>query len=56
MNIKKKEFLSLKHGGMLVSEYRDKFIQLSRYAPREVDDDEKRQKLFLESLIRPLQY
>jgi hypothetical protein len=56
MKIKKKEFLSLKQGEMLVSEYRDKFIQLSRYAPREVDDDEKTQDLFLEGLIVPLQY
>jgi TolA-binding protein len=32
MKIKKKEFLSLKQGNMSVSEYRDKFIQLSRYA------------------------
>jgi hypothetical protein len=39
-----------------VSEYRDKFIQLSRYAPGEVDDDEKKQDLFLEGLIGPLQY
>jgi hypothetical protein len=52
----KKEFLSLKQGGMSISEYRDKFIQLSRYAPREVDDDEKKQELFLEGLIRTLQY
>jgi hypothetical protein len=29
----KKEFLSLKQGNMSVSEYCDKFIQLSRYAP-----------------------
>jgi hypothetical protein len=29
MKIKKKEFLSLKQGGMSVSEYRDRFIQLS---------------------------
>jgi hypothetical protein len=29
MKIKKKEFLSLKLGNMSVSEYRDKFIQLS---------------------------
>jgi hypothetical protein len=43
MKIKKKEFLSLKQGGMSVSEYKEKFIQLSRYAPREVDDDEKKQ-------------
>jgi hypothetical protein len=55
MKIKKKEFLSLKQGGMSVSEYRDKFIQLSRYAPSEVDD-EKKQELFLEGLIGPLQY
>ena len=56
MKIKKKEFLSLKQGGMSVSEYWDKFIQLSRYAPGEVDDDEKKQELFLEGLIGPLQY
>jgi hypothetical protein len=56
MNIKKKDFLSLKEGGMPVSEYRDKFIQLSRYAPGEVDDDEKKHELFLEGLIGPLQY
>jgi hypothetical protein len=52
----KKEFLSLKQGGFSVSEYRDKFIQLSRYAPREVDDDEKKQELFMEGLIGPPQY
>jgi hypothetical protein len=56
MKIKKKEFLSLKQGGMSVREYRDKFIQLSRYAPREVDDNEKKQELFQEGLIGPLQY
>jgi hypothetical protein len=42
MKIKRKEFLSLKQGGMSVSEYGDKFTQLSRYAPREVKDDEKK--------------
>jgi hypothetical protein len=41
---------------MSVSEYTDKFIQLSRYAPREVDDDDKKQELFLDGLIEPLQY
>jgi hypothetical protein len=41
---------------MYVSEYRDKFIQLSRYAPGEVSYDEKKQELFLEGLIGPLQY
>jgi hypothetical protein len=56
MKIKRKEFLSLKQGSMSVSEYRDKFIQLSRYAPRDVEDDEKKQELFLDSLIGPIQY
>jgi hypothetical protein len=41
---------------MSVSEYRDKFIQLSRYAPEDVAKDEKKKELFLEGLIRPLQY
>jgi hypothetical protein len=56
MKIKKKEFLSLKQGNMLVIEYRDKFIQLSRYAPDEVADDERKQEHFMEGLIGPLQY
>jgi hypothetical protein len=38
----KKEFLSLKQGNMLVSECCDKFIQLSRYAPNEVVEDERK--------------
>jgi hypothetical protein len=41
---------------MTVSEYRDKFIQLSRYAPEEVADDERKQEQFMEGLIGPLQY
>jgi hypothetical protein len=56
MKIKRNEFLSLKQGSIPVSEYRDKFIQLSRYAPRDVEDDEKKQELFLDGLIGPLQY
>jgi hypothetical protein len=56
MKIKKKEFLSLKQGSMSVSEYRDKFIQLSRYASDEVDEDERKQEHFIEGLNGPLQY
>jgi hypothetical protein len=56
MKIKKKEFLSLKQGNMSISEYRDKFIQLSRYAPNEVADDERKQEHFREGLNGPLQY
>jgi hypothetical protein len=54
MKIKKKEFLSIKQGNMTLSEYRDKFIQLSRYAPKEVAEDERKQEQFLEELIGPL--
>ena len=50
MKQKKKEFLALKQGGMTMAEYRDRFIQLSRYAPTEVEDDDKRQDLFMEGL------
>jgi hypothetical protein len=52
----KKEFLSLPQGNMYVSEYHDRFTQLPRYAPEEVDTDEKRQERFLEGLIGPLNY
>jgi hypothetical protein len=56
MKLKKKEFLSLTQEGMSVSEYQDSFTQLSRYAPKEVGTDEKRQERFLEGLIGPLNY
>ena len=56
MKLKKKEFLSLTQGGMSVIEYQDRFTQLSRYTPEEVDTDEKRQEWFLEGLIGPLNY
>jgi hypothetical protein len=52
----KKELLSLTEEGMSVSEYRDRFTQLSRYTPEEVDTDEKRQERFLVGLIGPLNY
>jgi hypothetical protein len=45
----KKEFLSLTQRNMDVIEYRDRFTQLSRYAPEDVDTDEKRQECFLEA-------
>jgi hypothetical protein len=54
MKIKKKEFLSLKQGSMSVSEYHDRFIQLSRYAPDEVAEDERKQGHFIEGLNGPL--
>jgi hypothetical protein len=56
MKLKKKDFLSLTQSNMTVSEYRDKFTQLSCYALEEVDTDEKHQEHFLEGLIGPLNY
>jgi hypothetical protein len=56
MTVKKEEFLALKQGSMSVSEYRDRFLQLSRYAPEDVNIDAKRQYRFLRGLVDPLQY
>jgi hypothetical protein len=56
MTLKKEEFLALKQGPMSVSEYRDKFLQLSRYAPEDVNTDAKRQYRFLRGLVDPLHY
>ena len=39
IELKAEEFRSLKQGSMTVPEYRDKFAQLSRYAPNEVAND-----------------
>jgi hypothetical protein len=54
MKTKKKEFLSLKQEGMSVAEYRNKFIELSRYAREEVVEDRKKQELFLDGLAGSL--
>jgi hypothetical protein len=42
MKLKKKEFADLKQGGMTVNEYLNSFIRLSRYAPDDIDSDEKK--------------
>jgi hypothetical protein len=56
MIVRKEEFLALKQGPLSVSEYRDKFLQLSRYAPEDVNTDAKRQYHFLRGLVDPLHY
>ena len=56
IKLKRKEFLSLKQGPMSVREYLTKFTQLSRYAPSDVDTDEKKRDCFLEGLNSGLQY
>jgi hypothetical protein len=50
IKLKKKEFQDLKQGSMTVSEYVTHFTQLSRYAPNDMDTDEKKQECFLNGL------
>jgi hypothetical protein len=52
----KKEFQDLKQGTMTVSEYVIHFTQLSRYAPNDVDTDEKNLECFLNGLNDGLAY
>jgi hypothetical protein len=42
IKLRKKEFEDLKQGSMNVSEYITRFTQLSRYAPNNVDTDDKK--------------
>jgi hypothetical protein len=56
MIVRKEKFLALKQGPLSVSEYRDKFLQLSSYAPEDVNMDAKRQYHFLRGLVDPLHY
>jgi hypothetical protein len=56
MIVRKEEFLALKQGPLSVSEYKDKFLQLSRYAPEYVNTDAKMQYRFLRGLVDPLHY
>jgi hypothetical protein len=51
MIVRKEEFLALKQGPLSISEYMDKFLQLSRYAPEDVNTDAKRQYSFLRGLV-----
>jgi hypothetical protein len=50
IKLKNKEFHDLKQGSMFVNEYVTKFTQLSRYAPHEVDTNERKQECFLNGL------
>jgi hypothetical protein len=56
MKLKKKEFEDLKQGSMSVSEYVTRLTQLSLYAPKNVDMDEKKQDWFLNGLNDGLAY
>jgi hypothetical protein len=56
MKLRKKEFADLKHGGMTVNEYLNSFIQLSRYAPDDINTDEKKHDMFLNGLNDDIQF
>jgi hypothetical protein len=56
MIVRKEEFLALKQGPLSVSEYMDMFLQLSRYAPEDVNTNAKRQYQFLRGSVDPLHY
>jgi hypothetical protein len=56
MKLKKQEFLALKQGSMSMSEYQDKFIQLSRYTLADVANDKEKQDHFRDGLIGPIKY
>jgi hypothetical protein len=56
IKLKKKVFQDLKQGPMSMNEYVTKFTQLSRYAPHEVNTDEKKHECFLNGLNDGLAY
>jgi hypothetical protein len=56
MKLKKKEFADLKQGSMAVNEYLNSFIKLSRYAPDDINIDEKKQDMFLNRLNDDTQF
>jgi hypothetical protein len=56
MKLKKKEFADLKQGSMTVNEYLNSFIQLSRYAPDDINTDEKKHDMLLNGLNDDIQF
>jgi hypothetical protein len=56
LNLKKKEFSNLNEGSMMVNEYLNQFIQLSRYATNDVNTDKKKQDTFLKGLRDEIQF
>jgi len=55
IELKQEKVRALKQGSMSVAEYRDKFAQLSCYAPNEVVDDADKHRRFLKGLYDSLQ-
>jgi hypothetical protein len=55
IKIMRDKFLNLKQGGMSVTEYLDKFTTWGRYAPNDIDTDEKKRERFMNGLQENLQ-
>jgi hypothetical protein len=55
VKLKKKEFADLRQGSMSVNEYLNSFIQLARYAPNDINTDEKKHDMFLNGLNDDIQ-
>ena len=56
MDLKRREFLDLNQGRMDLQAYGREFNHLSRYAPRDVTNDEDKQDLFRKRLTPRLRY
>jgi hypothetical protein len=56
LKLKKKEFSDLHQGSLTVNEYLNKFTQLSRYAPDDVNINEKKQDAFMNGLNDEIQF
>jgi hypothetical protein len=55
IKIMRDKFLNLKQGGMSVTEYLDKFTTWGRYAPNNIDTNEKKRERFMNGLQEDLQ-
>jgi hypothetical protein len=56
LKLKKKEFIDLKQSSITANEYLNSFIQLSRYAPDDINTDKKKQDMFLNGLKDDIQF
>jgi hypothetical protein len=56
LKLKKKEFLDMNHGSMMMNEYLNQFIQLLWYATDNVNTFEKKQDTFLKGLNDEIQF
>ncbi|KAK3129330.1 hypothetical protein QOZ80_6BG0477810 [Eleusine coracana subsp. coracana] len=54
--LKRQEFQDLRQGDMSVSEYLNRFIQLCRYAPEDVNTNGKKQYMFMRGLQNDIQF